>query len=388
MSCYATVRTDIGVLALGFSQRGLSRVLLPSAHWTDLKPADLAAAGFKTETQAPPEIADLARGLQAHLAGDVQDFSKVALDTDGVSPFLLQVQRAARSIPPGQTRTYGELASSVGVPGAGRAAGRAMSTNRFPIIVPCHRVVARSGFGDYSAGSGVHTKLRLLWCEGYRGRTSNVSFDEREAIAHLQAADPHLADLIDRAGPFTMQATSPHPRGGVQPFSVLAGAIIAQQLSGRAAATIHGRVAALTDSARVDDAHAVLALPKAKLRQAGLSENKALSLLALARHATSGDLPSRAAMEKLSDEDIIARLTQVRGIGRWSAQMLLMLYLGRPDVLPVSDLGVQKGFAAVYRSRSLPSEKTLLRAARSWSPYATVASWYLWRAVELAAYAA
>ena len=215
-----------------------------------------------------------------------------------------------------------------------------------------------------------------------------MSFDERAAIAHLQAADPRIADLIDRAGPFTMQATSPRPRGGVAPFAVLASAIIAQQLSGKAATTIHGRVAALMDSDHVDDAHAVLALPKAGLRQAGLSENKALSLLALARHAISGELPTRAAMQTLPDEEIIERLTQIRGIGRWSAQMLLMFYLGRPDVLPASDLGVQKGFALAYRSRSLPSEKTLLRTARAWSPYASVASWYLWRAVELAAYAA
>jgi methylated-DNA-[protein]-cysteine S-methyltransferase len=388
MSCYATVRTDIGVLALGFSQRGISRVLLPRGHWTDLKPADLAAAGFKTETQAPGEIADVARALQAHLTGDVQDFSRAPLDTDGVSPFLLKVQRASQAIPPGQTRTYGELASAAGASKAVRAVGRAMSTNRFPIIVPCHRVFARSGFGEYSAGSGVHTKLRLLWREGYRGRTSNVAFDERDAIAHLRAADPRLGNLIDRAGPFTMQATAPRPRCGEEPFSALASAIIAQQLSGKAAATIYSRVAALLGKHRVNDASAVLAQSTKKLREAGLSENKTLALLALARHVISEDLPTRAGMQTLSDEEIMERLTQVRGIGRWTAQMLLMFYLGRPDVLPVADLGVQKGFAVTYGRRSLPSEKTLLRTGRAWSPYASVASWYLWRAVELAAYGA
>jgi 3-methyladenine DNA glycosylase/8-oxoguanine DNA glycosylase len=132
----------------------------------------------------------------------------------------------------------------------------------------------------------------------------------------------------------------------------------------------------------------VLAQPTKKLREAGLSENKTLALLALARHVISEDLPTRAGMQTLSDEEIMERLTQVRGIGRWTAQMLLMFYLGRPDVLPVADLGVQKGFAVTYGRRSLPSEKTLLRTGRAWSPYASVASWYLWRAVELAAYGA
>jgi methylated-DNA-[protein]-cysteine S-methyltransferase len=386
MSHYARVRTELGTLAIGFTARGISRVLLPGADWHDLKPADLARAGLETEAPAPPEIAKAARALQAHIAGDGQDFSGTALDTAGLPPFLLRVQRAAQSIPAGQTRTYGELAALAGSAKASRAAGRAMATNPWPIIVPCHRVFARSGFGEYSAGSGVHTKLRLLWREGYRGRTSNVSFDEHAAIAHLKSADPRLGKLIDRAGPFTMQATAPKPRGGPAPFAALARAIIAQQLSGKAAATIHSRVAALLGKGEIDDPQATLALPKAKLRGAGLSQNKTLALLDLAAHAKDGSLPTRAEMESMSDAAIVERLTQIRGIGEWSAQMLLMFYLGRQDVLPVADLGVQKGFAVTYRRRELPSAQTIERAARAWSPYASVASWYLWRAIEIERY--
>ena len=386
MSSYTTVRTNLGTIALGYSEHGVSRVLLPWADWNEPRPSDLAAAGLKTEARAPAPIAEIARALQAHVNGEVQDFSEVPLDTSGVSPFLLRAQRAAQQIPPGQTRTYGELAALAGAPAAVRAAGTAMATNRWPIVVPCHRVFARSDFGNYSAASGLHTKLRLLWREGYRGRTSNVAFDEHAAVAHLTEADARLAQLIEQVGPFTMQATAPKPRGGVAPFVALAKAIVSQQLSGNAAATIYGRVAQLLGSDSIDDAVAVLALPKTKLRAAGLSENKALSLIDLARQALAGGLPTRAAMQSMSDEDIIERLSHIRGIGRWSVQMLLMFHLGRPDVLPVQDLGIQKGYALTYGTRSLPSPATLQRTARAWSPYASVASWYLWRATELARY--
>jgi methylated-DNA-[protein]-cysteine S-methyltransferase len=385
-SSYTKVRTDLGTLALGFNEHGISRVLLPNADWSDLKPADLARAGLCTEMRPPHEIAEVARALQAHIAGEVQDFSGAVLDTTSASPFLLRVRRAAQKIPAGETRTYGDLAVLAGSPKAARAAGQAMATNPWPILVPCHRVFPHAGFGEYSAGSGVHTKLRLLWREGYRGRTSNVAFDEHQATEHLQAADPRLGKLIDHAGPFTLQATAPNPRASVVPFTALTQAIISQQLSGKAAATIYGRVAALLDPGEIDDPAAVLALSRTKLREAGLSQNKILALQDLAHHAVDGTLPTRAVMQAMSDEEITVRLAQIRGIGRWSAQMLLMFYLGRPDVLPMADLGVQKGFAITYGTRGLPSAKSIEHIARAWSPYASVASWYLWRAVEIDRY--
>ena len=201
MSCYTRIRTDLGTLALGFSERGISRVLLPSADWSDLKPADLARAGLRSETRPPRTIAAVARAVQAHVAGDAQDFSGVVLDTNDAPPFLLRVQRAAQSIPAGETRSYGELAALADSPKAVRAAGRAMATNPWPIIVPCHRVFARSGFGEYSAGSGVHTKLRLLWREGYRGRTSNSRLShKRRGIRPVHKIDHDVVatEVIDR----------------------------------------------------------------------------------------------------------------------------------------------------------------------------------------------
>ena len=387
MTSFTKVRTQIGTLAIGFSKRGVSRIAFPRADWTDLTTADLARLGLQQEAPPSREVAELAESLCAHVAGEVRDFSGITLDVDHAAPFLLRVQRAAQRIPPGQTSTYAALAAAAGSPNASRAAGRAMSTNPWPIVVPCHRVLPRSGFGAYSAGSGVHTKLRLLWREGYRGRTSNVDFDEHEAVAALKRADARLAALIDRVGPFTMQAAAPSPRGGVEPFEALAKAIVSQQLSGKAAATIHDRVAGLIGKESIDDPAAVLELPKTALRQAGLSENKTLSLRALAEHAQAGSLPSRADMQAMSDDEIIAALSGIRGIGPWSAQMLLMFYLGRPDVLPVADLGVQKGFTITYGLRGLPSAASMERAARAWRPYASVASWYMWRAVEVQRYA-
>lgn len=386
MTSYTKIRTELGTLALGFGKRGISRVAFPAADWTEPGPAHWQRLGLRDEIAPPRQIADVARALRAHIAGETQDFSGVALDVEGAPPFLLRVQRAAQAIPAGTTASYSDLAATAGSPNAARAAGRAMSTNPWPIIVPCHRVLPRSGFGEYSAGSGVHTKLRLLWREGYRGRTSNVAFDEHAAVTQLRKADSRLGALIDSIGPFTLQATAPTMRGGVEPFAALAKAIVSQQLSGKAAATIHARVATLMgkDSIKggIDDPKAVLGLPNEQLRAAGLSENKTLALRALAQHARSGALPSRAAMHGMSDDEVIEALSEVRGIGRWSAQMLLMFYLGRPNVLPVGDLGVQKGFAITYDLRSLPSPKTLERAAQAWSPHASVASWYLWRAVE------
>jgi methylated-DNA-[protein]-cysteine S-methyltransferase len=388
MTAFTKVRTQLGTLAIGFTERGISRIAFPAADWTDISPAELQRWGLGNEGRPSTEASDVARALQAHVAGKPQSFVGVKLDVEGAAPFLLRVQRAAQAIPAGQTTSYSDLAAAAGSPNAARAAGRAMSTNPWPIVVPCHRVLPRSGFGEYSAGSGVHTKLRLLWREGYRGRTSNVAFDERVAVEHLKKNDARLGALIERVGPFTLQAAAPGVRGGDQPFTALVKAIVSQQLSGKAAATIYGRVAALLGRDTIDDPKAVLALPKAELRGAGLSENKALSLRDLAEHAQAGTLPSRAEMQNLTDEELISALASIRGIGRWSAQMLLLFYLGRPDVLPLADLGVQKGFAVTYGLRDLPSANVLERTAKRWAPFASVASWYMWRAVEVARYSA
>ena len=162
------------------------------------------------------------------------------------------------------------------------------------------------------------------------------------------------------------------------------GPIVYQQLSGKAAGTILGRVHALFPRGRAGfNASALLRQKDTDLRGAGLSRNKLLALRDLAERTTSGTLPTLPALRRLSDEEVIDALVQVRGIGRWTAEMLLMIRLGRPDVLAVDDLGLRQGHARIAGGGEISDRNALLEWGERWRPYRSVASWYLWRAVEL-----
>ena len=205
-----------------------------------------------------------------------------------------------------------------------------------------------------------------------------LGFDPEVALAHLRSGDPRLGQLIERLGAFRMRL---EPTPSV--FLALAESIVYQQLTGRAAATIYGRVLALFPRApQGPSPQQVLRISVARLRGAGLSRSKVLSIRDLARRSAAGEIPPLAELHRLDDEAIIERLTEVRGIGRWTVEMLLIFRLGRPDVLPVDDYGVRKGFAAAFRKRSVPTPRELARHGARWKPYRTVASWYLWRAAE------
>ncbi|HKP12174.1 MAG TPA: DNA-3-methyladenine glycosylase [Blastocatellia bacterium] len=203
------------------------------------------------------------------------------------------------------------------------------------------------------------------------------AFDPQLAIAHLSQADATLARLIEVAGPFRMEIRTMH-----SPFEALARNIVYQQLNGTAAAAIHARVLALAGRSRLRPRDILDATDEA-LRGAGLSRNKLEALRDLAAKTLDGTVPTLARLKRMSDEEIIERLTQVRGIGRWTVEMLLMFRLGRPDVLPVGDFAVRKGFSLVYRAGAMPTPKELTAYAERWRPYRTVASWYMWRAVAL-----
>ena len=165
------------------------------------------------------------------------------------------------------------------------------------------------------------------------------------------------------------------------PFHTLLRSITYQQLSGKAASTILGRVLALFPEAHPTP-EALLELSPVRLRAAGLSRNKALALKDLAAKTLDGTVPPLRALKRLPDEQVIERLTEVRGVGRWTVEMLLIFTLGRPDVLPVTDLGVRKGFQQAYGMKRLPAFSTLERAGRAWAPYRSFAAWYLWRIVD------
>ena len=199
-----------------------------------------------------------------------------------------------------------------------------------------------------------------------------------EAIAHLCAADPVLARLIKQVGPCTLK---PRRR---QPFEALVTAVTHQQLNGTAAMTILKRVLALYPGRRFPAPADLLATSDDRLRAAGLSRAKTAALKDLADKTLAGVVPSLRAVGKMDDAEIIERITTVRGVGPWTVEMLLMFTLGRPDVLPVADYGVRKGFAVTFGLAALPKPKELLAHGERWRPHRTTAAWYLWRALELA----
>ncbi|OGS41029.1 MAG: hypothetical protein A2506_05165 [Elusimicrobia bacterium RIFOXYD12_FULL_66_9] len=195
------------------------------------------------------------------------------------------------------------------------------------------------------------------------------------AVRHLRRVDPTLAKVIARVGPCTLE---PQPD---DTFPALLKSIVYQQLNGKAAATILGRVMKALGGKATPER--LLKTPEAALRGAGLSANKLRAVRDLAEKCRDGVVRPRKELERLSDEEIIARLTEVRGIGEWTVHMFLMFRLGRPDVLPTGDYGVRKAFGRLYRkSARLPPPCALEKHGKLWAPYRTVAAWYLWRHLD------
>ena len=220
----------------------------------------------------------------------------------------------------------------------------------------------------------------------HTGRRRKLPFSPAKAIAHLRDRDPRLAVLIDRVGAFTLRLDA-----SPSPFESLLESILYQQLHGKAAATIHRRVREFFGGDPTPQQ--LLSVPDEPLRAAGVSGNKIKAMRDLAARTVDGTVPSHAAILKMPDADIVERLTAVRGIGPWTVEMLLIFRLGRPDVLPVTDYGVRKGYALTFqrvpKSRALeaadlPKPDVVFKRGMRWKPFRSVASWYLWRACDLA----
>jgi methylated-DNA-[protein]-cysteine S-methyltransferase len=326
-----------------------------------------------------------ARRVARHLDGSPQAFADVPLDVSRLTPFQVRIVTLVRGLVPGSVVSHAWLAHRARETGATRAVSRAIAGNPWPIVVPCHRVVASGAHpGGYSGGGGLATKERLLAAEGVRldrsvaaggYRTSGLAFDVRAALTTL-GRDPVLRPLMRVGGPY-----APDIAPTQNPYETLAEAIVYQQLSGRAAATIHSRVAAL-GGRRFPAPAQMLELPDAKLRGAGLSRAKTAAVKDLARRTLDGTVPGITVLRRLSDDEVIERLTEVRGIGRWTVEMLLLFRLGRPDVWPVDDLGVRKGYARARGLATMPTPKELMAEGERWRPYRSVAAWYCWRALD------
>ncbi len=225
------------------------------------------------------------------------------------------------------------------------------------------------------------------------GPTRKLPYDPAEAVSALSAADPKLGRLISRAGPLTLRLAARQ-----SPFEALTESIIYQQLHGKAAATIHARLLSSFDgpggSGVPPSPRQILDCPTPQLRAAGLSHNKILAIRDLAARTLDGTIPSLARIRRMADEEIVEHLTQVRGIGRWTVEMLLIFRLGRPNVFPTSDYGIRKGFALTFQGLQptvkltpdlLAKPEAMERRAKRWAPWRSAASWYLWRACDLAA---
>ena len=371
--------TPIGRCAIAWGGRGIAGVQLPEARDTATRARLLSRVPDAREAPPPPEVRRALDAIAALFAGEPQDLSAVALDMERVPAFHRRVYETARAIPPGATLSYGEVAARLGAPGAARAVGQALRRNPFALLVPCHRVLASGAkIGGFSANGGITTKLRLLALETSKDGAAPLPFDPAAALAHLRAADARLARLIDAVGPFALRL-----KNTPTTFIALAEAIVYQQLTGRAAATIFARLCAqFPRTQHGPTPRQVLRAPDEKLRGAGLSRAKTLALRDLAQRTIRGEVPPVEELRGMEDDAIVERLTAVRGIGRWTAEMLLIFRLGRPDILPLDDYGIRKGFALTFGKRELPSREQLARWGARWKPYRTVASWYLWRALE------
>ncbi len=206
-----------------------------------------------------------------------------------------------------------------------------------------------------------------------------LPFDHKKAHAHLSQADKRLGRLIADIGAFAFKLDECD-----SVYESLLEAITHQSISGKAAATIYARIKALGKNGECPTPAEILAASPQSLREAGLSAAKALAMKDLAQKTIDGVVPSLEAARKMSDEELVERLISVRGIGAWTVEMFLIFRLGRPDVLPIHDYGVQKGFAILYRKKTIPKPRELAAFGERWRPYRTVASWYMWRAVTRA----
>jgi methylated-DNA-[protein]-cysteine S-methyltransferase len=378
---FALFPSPVGRCAIAWSASGVRALFLPEARESATRSRLLARLPGAREAVPPETVGYAIAQIGALLAGKPSDLARIELDMRDLPPFHRRVYEAARAIPPGATCSYGELALRLGAPGSARAVGQALGKNPYAIIVPCHRVLAANGrVGGFSANGGITTKLRLLTCEAPSTAPEDpfggFAFDPIAAVATLREADPRLGSLMERVGDFRMQL-----QRTPSIFGALAEAIVFQQLNGRAAATIFARLCALFPHSVGLTPEGLARAREDRLRSAGLSGSKIAALRDLASKTRAGELPTLADVQNMPDEEIIERLTTVRGIGRWTVEMLLMFRLGRPDVLPVDDFGVRKGFGIAF-GKSEPSKHDVERRGERWRPYRTVASWYLWRATD------
>jgi O-6-methylguanine DNA methyltransferase len=330
-------------------------------------------------TKNPAWVKKLAVQIGKHMAGEPQDFADVPVDLSSVGDFARTVYDELRRVPAGQTVSYGELARRVGRPTGARAVARAMAANPIPLFVPCHRVMGASGtLTGFSGADGITTKARLLFAEGIVPRLSpdnaiRGSIYTPDIFALAVAAlrqDPLFEELHHRIGHFR-----PERNFADNPFASLVQAVCYQQLAGNAAAAIFRRVREALGGDPTPDA--VRRAGDGGLRSAGLSGTKAATILALADAVDDGLVLEE--LSRRSYDEVLDRLTAIRGIGPWTVEMFAIFHLGLPDIFSPGDLGIRKAVTLLEGRTTLVSPAHALMAANRWRPFRTIATLALWR---------
>jgi len=385
---YAIFATAFGPSAIAWKQSGIIALLLPEATQSGLKQQIARSFAGCCEAEPSLPVSKAIKQIRQYFAGQPHSFKGISIDLTECTPFCLSVYEQLCQVPAGTTVSYKDLARACSKPAAARAIGLAAGKNPVPLLIPCHRIVNADGrLGGFSAGGGVSLKAQMLELEGHtieekpvwRIRPPLLISDCHldDMLKYLSRADADLAALIKVAPRFNLEF---NPNTSI--FQALLEAIVYQQLTGKAAATIYRRVLALFSGKSEVSALDIIRAGENELRSAGLSQNKVLAIKDLANFAVSGGLPDHDQMRTMANSEIISRLTHIRGIGRWTVEMLLIFKLGRADVMAADDYGLRKGLAAIRRTRELPTPAELMRQAEAWKPYRSIASWYLWRAAE------
>jgi O-6-methylguanine DNA methyltransferase len=365
--------TAIGPVGLAWTRRGVCRLEVGHSDAAGTMAAlEAACPGLAVVRKLPAEIAATRDRIKGLLRGKNDDLRDIPVDLSGCSDFSRQVLRALRKVKPGTVVTYGELAAKAGRPQAARAVGRIMGANPVPLIVPCHRCLGADGsLAGFSAAGGTALKARILFIEGYERHPEHA-----RGIRHLQKADPKIRRVIAKVGPYLAAPDKPRP-----PYDTLVTAIVHQQLSVKAGQTIAGRVRDLTPGPHYPSPAEMMEFPPETLRGCGLSHAKEGFVRDLAARVGDGRL-KLATLKRMTDDEVIAELTKVKGIGVWSAHMHLIFHLGRLDVLPVGDLGLRMAAAKLYDLEEYATPEELTEIAAPWRPYRSMGSYYLWRGLD------
>lgn len=300
------------------------------------------------------------------------------LDIRGTA-FQQRVWQALSTIPVGSIVSYTDVAAHLGLPKSVRAVASACAANTLAVAIPCHRVLRSDGaLSGYRWG--LARKQALLQRE-HRPQLPEAL--RTPANEHLVASDPVWFALICKVGVCELRPESHSDRTRRSPYEALMRSVAYQQIHGRAADAILGRFLAHFPGQDFPEPAAVLALDEAVMRACGFSAAKTATMRGIAAGALAGVVPTRTEAELLGDEALIARLTTLRGVGRWTVEMFLMFTLQRPDVLPIDDFGVREGWKVLKGLAHQPKPGELAVTGQAWVPYRSTAAWYLWRALEL-----